>query len=116
MYREEILDLYKNPRNTGALEEALEAEGENSSCGDSTHFYVEVEDGEIKDVRHETDACAICTAACSLTSEELVGMDLEDVQGLEREWILDKLEVDISPMRVKCAVLGLKTVQKALSE
>lgn len=114
MYREEILDHYKNPRNAGELEDALEAEGENPSCGDHIHIYVKVGDGQIKEVSHETHGCAISTSAVSILSRELGGMDVEKVEELDRDWMLDKLGIDISPMRVKCAVLGLKTVQEAL--
>ena len=116
MYREEILDLYRNPRNTGRIENALEAEGENPSCGDSTHFYVKLQDGKIMDVKHETDACAICTASNSLLSDEIIGMEESEVAALDRDWMIDQLGIEVSPMRVKCAVLGLKTVQSALEE
>ncbi|MFB6213456.1 MAG: iron-sulfur cluster assembly scaffold protein [Candidatus Nanohaloarchaea archaeon] len=114
MYREEILDHYRNPRNSGRLEDAFDAEGENPSCGDHTHVYVEVEKGKVNQVRHETDGCAISTAAMSVLSEELEGMDVDQVKELDREWMVEKLGIDVSPMRVKCAVLGLKTVQEAL--
>jgi nitrogen fixation NifU-like protein len=116
MYRNEILDLYKNPRNEGSLDTEVEAEGENPSCGDHTHIYVEVEDDKIQEIKHETDGCAISTAAVSIATEELEGMGVEKVKGLERDWMIDQLGIEVSPMRVKCAVLGLKTVQKALIE
>ncbi len=116
MYRDEILDLYKNPRNVGTLETDIESEGENPSCGDETHIYIGVEDGKIQEVKHETDGCAISTAAISIVSDELVGMDLEEVKGLDRDWMIEEMGIEISPMRVKCAVLGLKTVQKALED
>lgn len=116
MYREEILDLYKNPRNTGKIEGALEAEGDNPSCGDSTHFWVDLENSQISGIKHETEACAICTAACSIVSEKIKGKKLEEVKDLDRDWILDELGIEVSPMRIKCAVLGLKTVQRALEE
>lgn len=114
MYREEILDHYKNPRNSGTLEDAHEAEGENPNCGDTCHVYVEIEDGEIEDVKHETQGCAISTAAASILSREITGMSVGEVEELDRDWMLDTLGIDVSPMRVKCAVLGLKTVQEAL--
>ncbi|MFB6245177.1 MAG: iron-sulfur cluster assembly scaffold protein [Candidatus Nanohaloarchaea archaeon] len=116
MYREEILDLYRKPLNEGSLEDALEAEGENPSCGDSTTVYVDVEDDVVEEIRHETDACAIATASISIASDELAGKGVEEVLNLEKDWIMDRLGSDISPMRVKCAVLGLKTVQSALSD
>jgi len=116
MYREEILDLYRKPMNEGELEDAREAEGENPSCGDSMRVYAKTENGEITDIRHRSDACAIATAAISIASDELVGKKVEEVLELERDWIIDRLDADLSPMRVKCAVLGLKTVQSALED
>lgn len=116
MYREEILDHYKRPRNTGTLETGFEAEGSNESCGDDVHVYLEVRDEEIKEMRHETEGCAICTAATSILSEELVGVEVDRVVNLGRDWMLDTLDIDVSPMRAKCAMLGLRTVQEALSD
>jgi nitrogen fixation NifU-like protein len=114
MYREEIMDHYKRPRNTGSLETDHEAEGENASCGDKVHVYAEIKDGEVTEFRHETEGCAICTAATSILSEKAVGMDLDEISELDRDWIIDELGIDVSPMRVKCAVLGLKTLQDVL--
>ncbi|MFB6216156.1 MAG: iron-sulfur cluster assembly scaffold protein, partial [Candidatus Aenigmatarchaeota archaeon] len=68
------------------------------------------------EVRHKTDGCAISTAAVSIVTDEIVGMSPEEVLELDRDWIIDKMGIDISPMRVKCALIGLKTVQKALKE
>ena len=116
MYKEDILDLYKNPRNEGELETDYLAEGENPSCGDSTEVFVEVEEGEIQEIKHQTDGCAISTAAISIVSDELAGMDPEEVKELDRDWMIDKLGIEVSPMRVKCAILGLKTVQKAIDK
>lgn len=116
MYREEILDHYKRPRNEGSLETEHEAEGENASCGDDTHIYLEIRDGEITDMKHETDACAICTSAISILSEELPGQEISEIQGLDSDWMLEKLGIEVSPMRMKCAMLGLKTVQKAMEK
>lgn len=116
MYRDEILDLYKNPRNEGKLDTDWYAEGENPSCGDSAEIFLEVENGEIQNLKHQTDGCAISTAAISILSNELVGMKYDEVKNLERDWILDKMGIEVSPMRVKCAILGLKTVQKAIDK
>jgi nitrogen fixation NifU-like protein len=114
MYREEIMDHYKRPRNTGSLDTEYEAEGENASCGDKVHIYAEVQDGEIEDVRHETEGCAICTAATSILSEKTVGKSPGKLQELDRDWMIDELSINVSPMRVKCAVLGLKTLKDAI--
>lgn len=115
MYREEILEHYKNPRNHGELDEPA-AEGENPNCGDHVKINLEIEEGIIEKVRHETEGCAICTAAASVMSQELEGMEKSSVQNLDSEWMKNLLEIDISPMRLKCALLPLKTVQRALEE
>jgi nitrogen fixation NifU-like protein len=73
-----------------------------------------VQDGEIEDVRHETEGCAICTAATSILSEKASGKSTGELQELDRDWMIDELSIDVSPMRVKCAVLGLKTLQDAV--
>lgn len=114
MYREEILDLYRKPVNVGKIEDAEVAEGDNPNCGDSTKIYVEIEEGKVKDVKHETDACAIATASICIVSNKIQGMKAEEVLDLDKNWMLEKLGADISPMRMKCALLGLETVQKAL--
>lgn len=114
MYRDEILDLYKNPRNVGELDTEYRADGENPSCGDSTEVFVEVEDGKVEDVKHQTDGCAVSTAAISILTDQIQGMNVGKVEELDRDWMLDKLGIEVTPMRMKCALLGLETVQEAL--
>lgn len=115
MYRDEILDHYKHPRNEGELE-GIAGEGQNSSCGDSTEVFLDIEDGKIREMKHRTDGCAISTASTSILSDEITGMTVDEVKNLDRDWMIDTLGIEVSPMRVKCAVLGLKTVQKALEK
>ena len=117
MYRDEILDLYKNPLNAGKIEGAdIAEEGDNPSCGDRLKIYAEIERGKLTEVRHETDACAICTAATSILTEEATGLETNEVKNLDSDWMVEKLGIDISPMRMKCALLGLETLQKGLRE
>lgn len=117
MYRDEILDLYKNPLNEGKIEDSdIEKTGENPSCGDNTKIYIDIKEDNIEDIRHETDACAICTAATSITTEELKDKTVDEVLELDKDWVLDKLDIEISPMRLKCALLPLKTIQKGLED
>jgi nitrogen fixation NifU-like protein len=114
MYRQQILDHYKNPRNHGELSDpTFSHEGHNPMCGDELTFDVELEDdGEtIESVAFTGDGCAISQAAASLLSQELPGMTLEEVENLDRDDAIELLGVDISPMRVKCAVLAEKVVQ-----
>ena len=117
LYRDFILDHYKNPRNFGELEpHDLEAHDHNPLCGDELGVHVRVsEDGKITDLRFHGQGCAISQAAASMASEELIGMDVADIPGLSAEWVTDLLGIDISPTRRKCALLSLKVVRGATS-
>jgi nitrogen fixation NifU-like protein len=114
MYRQQILDHYKNPRNYGELEDAtFEHVGENPMCGDTIKMFVKLEeDGEtVEHVSFVGDGCAISQASASMLTGKLRGMTLEEVRDLDRDDVLDMLGVEVTPMRVKCAVLAEKVAQ-----
>jgi len=114
MYRQQILDHYKNPRNYGELEDATFTHiGENPMCGDEIRIDVRLADDEetIDRVAFTGDGCAISQASASMLSTELEGETIEDLLAMDRDDIIDMLGVDISPMRVKCAVLAEKVAQ-----
>ncbi|MFB6157536.1 MAG: Fe-S cluster assembly sulfur transfer protein SufU [Haloferacaceae archaeon] len=114
MYRQQILDHYKNPRNYGELEDATFSHvGENPSCGDTIRMDVRLEDdGETIDyVAFSGDGCAISQAAASMLTSELQGKTLKDLAAMDRDDVVEMLGVDISPMRIKCAVLAEKVAQ-----
>ncbi|MFD1569456.1 Fe-S cluster assembly sulfur transfer protein SufU [Halorubrum laminariae] len=114
MYRQQILDHYKNPRNYGELEDAdITHVGENPSCGDTIRMQIALDDAEeeIEAVRFTGDGCAISMASASMLSERLHGMSVAELDALDTDDITEMLGVDISPMRVKCAVLGRQVAQ-----
>jgi len=114
MYRQQILDHYKNPRNYGEIEEATFTHvGENPMCGDTIEMDVVLDDDEevIEAVAFRGDGCAISQASASMLSEQLAGMAVADLEEMDRDDVIDMLGVDISPMRVKCAVLAEKVAQ-----
>ncbi|WP_435074223.1 Fe-S cluster assembly sulfur transfer protein SufU [Halorubrum sp. HHNYT27] len=114
MYRQQILDHYKNPRNYGELEDPDYTHvGENPSCGDTIKMDVGLDEtGEtIEAVRFTGDGCAISMASASMLSERLHGMVVEELHEMDTEDITEMLGADISPMRVKCAVLGRQVAQ-----
>lgn len=114
MYQEVILDHYRNPRRWGHLSPATVSHtGENASCGDELTFDLRLaEDGEtIEEVTFTGEGCAISIASASLLAEELPGMTLSEVHDLDREDALNLLGVELTPMRVPCAVLAEKVVQ-----
>ncbi len=113
MYRQRILDHYRNPRNYGTIEDPTFTHvGENTSCGDELTVYAALDQEDcIETVSFTGEGCAISQAAASMFSEELEGVPLEEIHEFDREDILDLLGVDVTPMRVKCAVLIEKVVQ-----
>jgi nitrogen fixation protein NifU and related proteins len=117
MYREVILDHYKNPRNHGALEDAdAEAEGQNPLCGDEVTVAVKFgADGEtIEEMRFEGRGCAISQAATSMLTELVEGRKAADVAVLDKQELLDEIAIQLTPVRLKCAMLGLTTLKVAL--
>jgi nitrogen fixation protein NifU and related proteins len=116
LYRDYILDHYKNPRNFGTLEpHDREHHDLNPLCGDELGVHIRVEDGRIADLRFHGQGCAISQAAASIASEELIGMELEEVAELPAEWAIEQLGIDISPTRRKCALLSLKVMRGAVT-
>jgi len=114
MYRQQILDHYKSPRNYGEIEDPTFTHvGENPMCGDTIEMDVVLSEDEetIEQVAFRGDGCAISQASASMLSQELHGMAVDDLDAMDRDDIVDMLGVDISPMRVKCAVLAEKVAQ-----
>ena len=92
LYRDYILEHYKRPRNFGELEpHDLEALEHNPLCGDELGVHIRVKDGRIEDLRFHGHGCAISQAAASIASEELKGMELEEVGELGADWMLELL-------------------------
>jgi nitrogen fixation protein NifU and related proteins len=117
LYREVILDHYKNPRGHGVIEHAdAEAEGQNPLCGDEVSIYVAFgEDGEtIDDVKFSGRGCAISQAATSMLMEMTKGRTAEQVAALDKDELLAEIGVPLTPVRLKCAMLGLTTLKVAL--
>ena len=117
LYREVILDHYKNPRGHGLLEDAdAQAEGQNPLCGDEVSIYVAfAEDGETIDaVKFSGRGCAISQAATSMLTELVQGRSAQEVATLPRDELLDEIGIPLTPVRLKCALLGLSTLKLAL--
>lgn len=113
LYREEILDHYKNPRNFGLLDEFKQKESDrNSSCGDSLEMGVKVKNGKIIDVKFTGVGCAISLASASMLTEMLKGKTLKQAAKIDDAAMLKRLSIPISLTRQKCATLGVAIWQK----
>jgi nitrogen fixation NifU-like protein len=118
LYRDEILEHYRRPHNFGTLE-APDAtyEGSNPLCGDRITMMLEIgEDERVTDVAFTGRGCAVSQASASMLTDELRGKSLEDIARLQSQDVLDLLGIEISPARLKCALLSLDTVQRALNQ
>jgi nitrogen fixation protein NifU and related proteins len=117
LYREQILDHYKNPRSHGALEGAdAQAEGVNPLCGDEVSIAVAfADDGDtIRDVAFEGRGCAISQAATSMLMEMVKGRRASEVATMPKDELLDEIGIPLTPIRLKCAILGLGVLKVAL--
>ncbi len=117
MYREVILDHYKNPRGHGVIEDAdARAEGLNPLCGDEVTIYVQFdEDGEtIDEVKFSGRGCAISQASTSMLMEMVKGRKVDEIAALPKEELLEEIGIPLTPIRLKCALLGLGVLKVAL--
>ena len=117
MYREVILDHYKNPHGHGVIEGAdAAADGQNPLCGDEVSIYVSFgDDGEtIDEVKFSGRGCAISQAATSMLTEMVQGRKATEVASLDKDELLEEIGIPLTPVRLKCAMLGLTTLKVAL--
>ncbi len=117
MYREVILDHYKNPRGHGVIDGAdAQAEGTNPLCGDEVSIYVSFEeDGEtIEDVKFSGRGCAISQASTSMLMEMVKGRKASEIASLPKDDLLEEIGIPLTPIRLKCALLGLGVLKVAL--
>ena len=117
MYREVILDHYKNPRGHGVIEDAhAEAEGQNPLCGDEVSIFVHfAADGQtIEDVKFRGQGCAISQASTSMLMEMVKGRTAHEIATMPRDELLEEIGIPLTPVRLKCALLGLGVLKVAL--
>ena len=117
LYRDYILEHYRKPHNFGIIEQPdARYEGANPLCGDRITMMISIADGKVSDVAFTGRGCAISQASASLLTDEIRGKDVAEVEKMTPDDVLDLLGIEISPARLKCALLSLDTVSHALSE
>lgn len=117
LYREQILDLWRNPQNFGELANPdLEAYDLNPLCGDEVKIQAKLDDERlaISDVRFSGTGCAISQASVSMLTQIIVGKKLSDAAKIEKQDLLSELGINPGPARIKCALLALSVWKKAL--
>jgi nitrogen fixation protein NifU and related proteins len=116
IYREIILDYYRNPRNYGKIQNPDVAQKDsNPLCGDELEMHLNIRDNKVADVKFTGKGCAISQASASMLTELIMGKDFDYVKKLSKEDIFDNLGLhDLGPARIKCALLSLKVLKSGL--
>lgn len=134
LYRQVIMDHYKNPRNRGMLEDdSLTINMNNPTCGDRIQLTFKVEDGKVNDVKFEGEGCSISMSSASMMTQAIKGKTIEEaiqlskvfsdmMQGKDYDDNLDLGDIEALqgvskfPARIKCATLAWKAMEKGLKE
>jgi nitrogen fixation NifU-like protein len=115
IYREIILEHYKNPANRGTLEpNDFSYQDVNPLCGDEIRIDVRVQDNHISEIRFSGRGCAVSQASTSILTEMVEGKSLDEVKAIGRDELLDEIGIPVSPARMKCAMLGLKVLKAGI--
>ncbi|MEY4745336.1 MAG: hypothetical protein RL272_1281 [Candidatus Parcubacteria bacterium] len=117
MYKENILEHYREPHNAGRLGDATFIHKElNPSCGDTVELFVRLDGDRVADVKFDGHGCAISQAAVSMLTDHIKGMDVGALSKLAKEDVFRLLGVEVGVTRLRCALLGLKTLETGLQE
>jgi nitrogen fixation NifU-like protein len=113
LYRELIIDRYKNPHHRGVLEpNDISFEDDNPLCGDHIRIDLRLdEQGRVAEASFDGHGCAISQASADLLVESVLGKTLDEVRLLSKEDVLDMLGIELGPVRLKCALLSLKVLK-----
>ena len=112
LYREHILEHYKNPSNYGTLQNPdISYTDNNPLCGDEIRIDINLDNNRVKEVRFQGKGCAISKASASMLTEMIEGMSLEEMKGIVKDDIMDALGITLGPVRIKCALLCLKVLK-----
>jgi len=113
LYREVIIEHYKNPSYRGHLDpHDIQFEDNNPLCGDQIEITLRTDDqGNVADARFDGHGCAISQASADLLMEAIIGRPIEDLKQLSKQDILNMLGIDLGPVRLKCALLSLKVLK-----
>jgi nitrogen fixation protein NifU and related proteins len=115
LYKQKIIDHYKNPRNQGELSDfTYRAQVANSVCGDEVTIFLKEEDGKITEVGYKGTGCAISMAGISMLSEKLKGMTAKEIDALPNTYILTLLGMEEKSPRLKCALLSIEAARRAV--
>lgn len=117
MYRENILDHYKNPHNHGEIKNPdIKFTENNPLCGDVITVSIKLNGGKVEDIKFRGIGCAISQSAASMLTDKIKGKTLKEAKNLQREDLVNMLGINIGIVRTKCATLGLVAIKNGIKE
>ena len=116
IYREIILDHYRNPRNKGKIDNPdVVIHDSNPLCGDQIDIYLKVVEGQIKDIKFDGKGCAISQASASMLTEIVMDKPLTTAKDISKDQVLENIGLtNLGPARIKCALLSLKVLKMGM--
>jgi nitrogen fixation NifU-like protein len=115
LYREEFMEIYKNPMNEGKLEKpSIVEHGINEACGDEMDLYLQVEGDRVIDASFTAASCSVGIVASALLTDEIKGKKISEIKNFSKEDLLKIIGVNLTTSRIKCATLPLETLHKGL--
>jgi nitrogen fixation NifU-like protein len=116
IYREIILDHYRNPRNKGTIDNAdVVIHDSNPLCGDQIDIYLKVVEGQVKDIKFDGKGCAISQASASMLTEMVMDKPLTIAKDISKDEVLENIGLtNLGPARIKCALLSLKVLKMGM--
>jgi nitrogen fixation NifU-like protein len=116
IYKEIVLDHYRNRHNFGTLDPAdYTAEDSNPLCGDQVRMDLRVDDGIVTDVKFSGRGCAVSMASASILTDMILAQPLAEVRKISKDDLLEEIGIPVSPARMKCATLGLNVLNLSLA-
>jgi nitrogen fixation NifU-like protein len=115
IYREEFMEIYKNPMNEGILDSpSIVEHGVNEACGDEMDLYLKIEGDTIIDASFKAQSCSVGIVASAIITDEIKGKKISEVKNFSKEDLLKLIGVNLTTSRIKCATLPLETLQESL--
>jgi len=112
LYKDIILERYKNPHNLGTIDNGIQVEEVNALCGDKIKIWLKVDKGVISDVKFQGSGCAISVAATDILMDMIKGKNITDVQKMSGAEIEDQMGVELTAVRKRCAYIGLEAIKR----
>lgn len=117
IYREELMDMYKNPTHKGVVDQpSANAHAKNPVCGDEVTLTIKIADGLITDAKFEGSACAVSVISSEFLADYIIGKPLQEVSNLSKDELLKLTGLNLSTSRVNCATLILGALKGALEK